>query len=133
MSNETMNRWGQYRPSKTVWFWSCAGTAVLTMAVGFGAGGWVTAGTAAEQVASSSEQAVATLAASICANRFLAAPDAQTQLTQLKEIDAWKQDNFIEDGGWVTFASMEQPVDGAADLCADKVLAGNTAATSNDA
>ncbi len=133
MSNEMMNSWGQYRPTKTVWFWSCVGAAALTMAVGFGAGGWVTGATAAEQVASSTDQAVATLAANICANRILAAPDSQYQLTQLKEVDTWKQDTFIEEGGWVTFANMEEPVDGAADLCVDKILAGNTATVDNGA
>lgn len=95
------------------------------MVVGFTAGGWVTGGTAAQQIETSSEKAVAKLAANICTNRFLAASDADYQVTQLKEVDSWKQDSFIEDGGWVTFANMEEPIDGAAALCAKKVLAGN--------
>lgn len=125
MSNEMMNNLSQYRPTKTVWFWSCAGVAALTMVVGFTAGGWVTGATAAQQVQTSSEKAVANLAANICANRFLAAADAEYQVAQLKEVDSWKQDSFIEKGGWVTFANMKDPIEGAADLCADKVLAGN--------
>ncbi|MBF6616103.1 MAG: hypothetical protein ITG07_05185 [Candidimonas sp.] len=133
MSNETMNKWDQYRPTKTIWLWSCAGAAALTMVVGFTAGGWVTGGTAAQQAETSTEAAVAQLAASICANRFLAAPDAQYQLTQLQEVDSWKQDSFIEEGGWVTFANMEHPVEGAADLCAEKVLAGNPVAPESGA
>ncbi|MFW7343215.1 hypothetical protein V0R37_16960 [Pollutimonas sp. H1-120] len=126
MPNEMMKNWDQYRPTKTIWFWSCAAVAALTMVLGFTAGGWVTGGTAAKQIASSSEQAVAKLAANICAYRFMAAPDAQKQLTELKEIDSWKQDGFIEKGGWVTFANMDHPIDGAADLCASKVLAVKT-------
>lgn len=133
MPNEMMKNWEQYRPTKTVWFWSCAGAAVLTMAVGFTAGGWVTGGTATKQIATSSEAAVAKLAANICAHRFLAAPDAQYQVTQLKEVDSWKQDSFIEKGGWVTFANMDQPIDGAASLCANKVLAVNTTAADSGA
>lgn len=129
MSNQMMDGWGQYRPTKTLWFWSCVGAAALTMIVGFTAGGWVTGGTASEKIAASSEQAVAKLAANICANRFLTAPDAQYQLTQLKEVDSWKQDTFIEDGGWVTFANMKEPIDGAAALCVEKVLAGNPTPT----
>ncbi|WP_228255775.1 hypothetical protein [Pollutimonas thiosulfatoxidans] len=105
----------------------------MTMVVGFTAGGWVTGGTAAQQAETSTEAAVAQLAASICANRFLAAPDAQYQLTQLQEVDSWKQDSFIEEGGWVTFANMEHPVEGAADLCAEKVLAGNPVAPESGA
>lgn len=126
MNNETMQKWNQYRPTKTLWLWSCVGSAILTMIVGFSAGGWVSGGTAAEQAEASSQQAVAQLAASICANRFLAAPNAQVQVAQLKEVDDWKQDNFIEEGGWVTFANMKDPIDGAADICAQKVLAGGS-------
>lgn len=129
MSNEKMNSLAQYRPTKTVWFWSSVGVAALTMVVGFTAGGWVTGGTATKQAQASTEQAVATLAANICANRFLAAPDAQRQVTLLKDVDSWKQDTFIEEGGWVTFANMQEPIDGAADLCAEKVLASSPQTT----
>lgn len=123
MSNEMLKNWGEYKPTKTIWLWSAVGAAALTMVVGFTAGGWMTSGTAAEHTQASTEQAVATLAANICANRFLAATDAQTKLTALKATDSWKQDTFIEEGGWVTFANMEQPVDGAAELCADQLVA----------
>src|SRR5690606_15895568 len=129
MSNEKMNNLAQYRPTKTVWLWSSVGVAALTMIVGFTAGGWVTGGTATERAQASTEQAVATLAANICANRFLAAPDATHQVTLLKEVDSWKQDSFIEEGGWVTFANMKEPVDGAADLAAEKVLASSPQTT----
>jgi hypothetical protein len=45
--NQTMSqRWENYRPSKTLWFWSVAVAAVLTMIVGFTAGGWTTGGSA---------------------------------------------------------------------------------------
>ncbi len=121
MSNEMMKNWSQYKPTKVVWFWSCVGAAALTMIVGFAGAGWVTSGTAAERAQVSTEQAVATLAAGICANRFLAAEDAGTKLATLKELDAWKRDTFIEEGGWVTFASMKTPVDGAAELCASQL------------
>lgn len=123
MPNEMMRNWDQYKPTKTVWLWSCVGVAALTMVIGFSAGGWVTGGTATDRVNASTEQAVATLAANICANRFLAAADAQTKLAALKKVDSWKQDTFIEEGGWVTFASMKKPIDGAAEICANKLVA----------
>ena len=123
MPNETMKNWGEYKPTKTLWLWSGVGVAALTMIVGFTAGGWITGGTAAERVDASTEQAVATLAANICANRFLAATDAGVKLAALKETDSWKRNTFIEEGGWVTFASMKEPVDGAAELCASQLVA----------
>lgn len=133
MSNETMKNWSQYKPTKTVWFWSCVGASALTMIVGFTAAGWVTRGTAAERAQVSTEQAVATLAAGICANRFLAADDAATKLATLKDMDSWKRDTFIEEGGWVTFASMEEPVDGAAELCASQLANASVPGAENGA
>jgi len=114
-------KWSGYQPSKAVWFWSCIGAAVLTVIVGFSWGGWVTGGTATEQAEEAGEQAAAQLAANICVHRFLAAPDASAQLAELKEADSWKRDTFVEDGGWVTFAAMKKPVNGAAELCAEQL------------
>lgn len=113
--------WKDYTPSKTVWFWSCAASIVLTMIVGFTWGGWVTGGTARENAENAAENATAKLAASICAYRFLRGPDASAQLAALKEASSWERDSLIEDGGWVTFASMDKPVRGAADMCADQL------------
>ena len=110
--------WKEYRPSKAVWLWSCVASVVLTMIVGFTWGGWVTGGTARENAETAAETAAATLASKICAYRFLRAQDAGQQLAALKEASSWERDSFIEDGGWVTFAGMKEPVEGAADLCA---------------
>lgn len=114
-------KWSAYQPSKAIWFWSCIGAAVLTMVVGFSWGGWVTGGTATKQAQAAGEQAAAQLAANICVHRFLAAPDASAQLAELKKEDTWKRDSFVEKGGWVTFAKMKEPVDGAAKLCAQQL------------
>ncbi len=113
--------WSAYRPSKAVWFWSCAGAAALTMIVGFSWGGWVTGGTATKQAETAGQHAAAQLAADICVNRFLEAPDAAAKLAEFKQVDSWKRDSFVSDGGWVTFAQMEKPVAGAAQLCANQL------------
>ena len=122
-------KWSAYQPSKTVWLWSCVGAAALTMIVGFTWGGWVTGGTATEQAQTAGEQAAAQLAANICVHRFLAAPNAAAQLADFKKTDSWKRDTFVEDGGWVTFAEMKEPVEGAADLCAAQLASAELPAT----
>lgn len=122
MSDSITKTWSEYKPSKTIWLWSCVGAAVVTMVVGFSVGGWVTGKTATEQAEASTSAAVAQLAASICVHRFMAAPDAQTALSALKAADSWKRDSMIEEGGWVTFADAKAPVDGAADICASKLM-----------
>ncbi|HEX6144719.1 MAG TPA: hypothetical protein VFZ01_18520 [Geminicoccaceae bacterium] len=111
-------RFQDYQPSKTALLWSCAGTAVAVMILGFTWGGWVTGGTANEMAEEAAEQAQAQLAAGICVDRFMAAADARSQLASLQEISSsWRQENFIEDGGWATIAGEEY--DDAAELCAE--------------
>ena len=45
--NRNQLQWfDQYRASKTVLFWACAGSAIVATIVGFSWGGWVTGGTA---------------------------------------------------------------------------------------
>ena len=129
MSNSPMKAWSDFKPSKTIWLWSCVGAAVVTMIVGFTAGGWVTQNTAAKQAQASTDAAVAQLAAGICAHRFMAAPDAQAALAALKGADSWKRDTMIEKGGWVTFADAKAPVEGAAGLCASKLMESGAAST----
>lgn len=119
--NNMSQRFQDYRPSKTVLFWSCAGCIVATMIVGFSWGGWVTGGTAQEMAEDAVEQGRAQVAAAICVDNFMAATDARLQLTSLKETtSSWRQENFIEDGGWAMI--NDQEYDGAAELCAEKLI-----------
>lgn len=111
----------EYQPTKTVWFWSCIGSAVATIVVGFAWGGWVMGGTAQEMAQESANEARASLAATVCVNRFMSAPDARTNLAALMEESSFSRDDYVEDGGWVTFGDSEDPIDGAGDLCADQL------------
>ena len=119
-----------FRASKAVLFWSCAGCIIATMVVGFTWGGWVTGGSAqeradeaAEQAVAelAAEQAVAQLAADICFKRYLASPDVRVNLAALNEESSYRRSGVLEDGGWVTLADREDPIDGAAGLCAKRL------------
>ncbi|MBV2143444.1 hypothetical protein KUG47_08030 [Falsochrobactrum sp. TDYN1] len=126
-SDQTMSqRWENFRPSKTLWFWSVAGAAVLTTIVGFTIGGWTTGGTATTMATDAARNARAELVANICVERFITGPNASQKLTELKETSSYKRDTFIEDGGWVKLAGMEREASGAADLCADQLAAMDT-------
>jgi hypothetical protein len=117
----TSQRFQNYRPSKTALFWSCAGCVLATIILGFTWGGWVTGGTAQEMVADAVEEGRAQVAAAVCVETFMAAPDAGPQLASLKEnTSSWRQENFIEEGGWAVIA--EQEYDGAAELCAERLV-----------
>ncbi|MCT7376008.1 hypothetical protein [Chelativorans salis] len=122
-SKSLSQRWQEYRPTKGMWLWSCVAAVVLTMIVGFTAGGWVTGGTAESMAAGAREEARESLVASICVNRFVAAPEAQQNLQALKDASSWQRDDLIDEGGWATLDLLEEQVSGAADLCADRLVA----------
>jgi hypothetical protein len=115
-------RWNELQPSKTMLVWSCLGSVVVALVVGFTWGGWVTGGTAREMAETAGDTSRYELASVICVEKFLAQPDARAQLTKLKAIDSsYRQRQFIEDGGWATMPSKDKAARQSADLCA-KVL-----------
>ena len=129
-SRTLSQRFQQYQASKAVLFWACAGSVVVATIVGFSWGGWVTGGSAREMAEESAAQARQELAAVVCVDRFMAAPDVGDQLTALKEITSSRaQGKFVEDGGWAIIVPASSPTDykaradhrEAAGLCAEEL------------
>lgn len=113
------NKWDEFQPSKTLWFWSCAGCVVLTMVAGFTLGGWVTNGTATGMASDARRDGRIELAADVCIARFKSGDGFAAALAALKQESSWSRDNFLTDGGWVTLTGMTEPVRGAAERCAE--------------
>jgi hypothetical protein len=112
-------RWHDLQPSKTMLFWSCAGSVAVALIVGFTWGGWVTGGTARDMAQTAGEKSRYDLASVICADKFMAAADAKAQLTELKAIESsYGQRQFIDAGGWATMPGQEKAARQAAELCA---------------
>ena len=123
-------RFEQYRASKAVLLWACAGSVIVATIVGFSWGGWVTGGSAREMAEDSAAQARQELAAVVCVDRFMAAPDAGVQLTALQELErSYQQGKFVADGGWAIIVPASSPTDyttrtddrKAAGLCAEEL------------
>ena len=123
-------RFKEYQASKTVLFWACAGSVIAATIVGFSWGGWTTGGSAQEMAENSAAQARQELAAVVCVDRFMAAPDVGVQLTALKELErSYQQGKFVADGGWAIIVPASSPTDyttrtddrKAAGLCADEL------------
>jgi hypothetical protein len=123
-------RFKEYQASKTVLFWACAGSVVVATIVGFSWGGWVTGGSAQEMAEDSAAQARQELAAVVCVDRFMAAPDAGVQLSALQEIESsYAQSKFVEEGGWALIVPASDTTDykaraddrKAAGLCAEEL------------
>jgi len=115
-------RFKSYTPTKGLVAWSFVGGAIATLIVGFAAFDWKTDGTAQSMARSAATEARAELAASLCVERFMAAPDAGGRLAALKEANRWSRDGVLEEGGWVTFAGAGDPIEDAADLCAGRLV-----------
>lgn len=116
-------RWNDLQPSKTMLVWSCVGSVAAALVVGFVWGGWVTGGTARDMAETAGEEGRYELASVICVENFLGAPDAQAQLGEFKDISsAYRQRQFIEEGGWAVMPNREDAARQSADLCA-KLLA----------
>jgi hypothetical protein len=112
-------RWDGLQPSKTMLVWSCVGSVAVALIVGFTWGGWVTGGTARDMAQDAGDDSRYELASVICVEKFLAAPDAQVQLTELKAIDSsYAQRQFIDAGGWATMPGQEKGARQTAEICA---------------
>ncbi len=117
-----MRRWQAYRPTKAVWFWSCAGCIVATIVIGFARGGWVMGTTADRMASDAAAEARAQLAATACVTLFNKGPDAVAQLAELKKASSYQRSDMIAKGGWATMPGSTEPVLGAANICVDKLM-----------
>lgn len=126
-------RWAEYRPSKSLWFWSCVACIIATIVVGFTWGGWTTSHTAAQMASDAADSARAQLAADYCVSRFRSAANAGAELASLKKTDEWDRGAFIKKGGWVTMPGMSEPISGAADQCVKQLLTAKAPTTAKAA
>jgi hypothetical protein len=97
--------------------------AVATMVIGFNWGGWTLGSTAKDMAQKSSTAAVVQALAPICADKFQRAAEAPANMAELKKVNSWQQDSFIEKGGWATFPGMTSPERGVAQACANLLAA----------
>ena len=97
---------------------ACAGAVGLAI-MGFGWGGWMTAGGASQMADSRSKMAVVKVLAPICVNQFQQEADAAANLTKLKATSVWQQADYVEKGGWATMVNAKSPASGTAKACAE--------------
>jgi hypothetical protein len=81
---------------------ACVGFAA-TAIIGFTWGGWTLGSTAKEMVEKNASAAVVAVLAPICAEKFRQGAEATANLAELKKVNSWMQDSYIEKGGWATF------------------------------
>ena len=94
--------------------------AVVTIAIGFGWGGWHLHSKSEKLAQQRADEAVVAALAPICVDKFQSANDAKVTMAALKATNDWNRDAFIEKGGWATLPGST-PSRMVADACA-KIL-----------
>ena len=115
-------RWSDARPTKAVAFWCCVASAVLTMVVGFGWGGWVTGGTARQTAETMAHDAVVQRLASICVVQSGRDPAKAQKLVALREESVWQRGEYVGQQGWATMPGEQAPNSTVAQACATLLL-----------
>jgi hypothetical protein len=95
--------------------WGLVVGAVIAMIIGFGWGGWSTAGTTQQK----SKEAVLASQAAICVAQFIKQPNAKEKLKELSELNSWKRAEFIEKGGWDKMPGQEKADYSVSRACVD--------------
>lgn len=121
-------RRGVWRASKTTLFWSCVFSALAPVAIGFFWGGWATPGEAHRMAVSAADKARMELAAEVCVNRFVSAPDAAAHLAALRSTDPWARSDLLVKDGWTAIPGLSQQNDiqpngsDVGDICAQRLM-----------
>ena len=102
--------------------WGLVVSAVLTMIIGFGFGGWVTGGTAQEMAGEMAEKAVVDRLAPICVVQFNQDPEKDKKLQELKEISSYQRGDYVEKQGWATMPGEKEPDSEVANECAKRLV-----------
>jgi hypothetical protein len=115
-------RWSDARPTKTVAFWCCVASAVLTMIVGFSWGGWVTGGTARQTAENLATDTVAQRLAPICVAQSARDLGKGQKLLVLKDESSWQRGEYVGKQGWATMPGEKEPDRRVAEACATLLL-----------
>jgi hypothetical protein len=119
---DTLNeRWRAFRPSKTQALWFGAACIAATLALGFGAAGWVTGGTAEELRAKAADDARAELAAAVCVDEFMQADGSKARLAALGQLSWYERSERVASDGWATMPDRKEPNTVVAIMCATRL------------
>ena len=82
---------------------------LATVVIGFTWGGWTLESTAKRMAEKTATVAVMAVLAPMCAEKFREDADASANMIELRKVNSWLQDSYIEKGGWATFPGIASP------------------------
>jgi hypothetical protein len=116
-------RWDQAKLKKSIVFWIVIGAVLLPLFLGFGRGGWMTAGSAVSMAEKSAQVAVAERLTSICVAQFGADSQQAQKLEELQGISSSsKRITFVKEQGWATMPGETDPDTNIARECTKQLM-----------
>jgi hypothetical protein len=113
-----------WKTMKTV-LWSAIGGALVWWIVLGTVFGWMSSGSAENQAKEQTRVAVLDVLTPICVARFQQDTEKEVKLAGLQQANSWSRDAFVTKQGWATMPGNEQPANGVAQACANRILASN--------
>ncbi|MBC8246636.1 MAG: hypothetical protein H8E81_03550 [Deltaproteobacteria bacterium] len=95
--------------------WGIVCGAIISMIIGFGWGGWSTAGTTTTMT----QEAVLASQAAICVAQFMKQPDQEAKLIEFEKVSSWERAKFVEKGGWDKMPGQKEAGYAVARACSD--------------
>jgi hypothetical protein len=86
----------------------------------------VRGGTAERMAVERANSAVIVALTPSCVASFMHQPNAAAKLAEFRKIDSWKQQEFIEAGGWATPRGDKTPNSGVANACPEELVKAET-------
>ena len=111
-------RWRAAQPTKTILFWACVASVILTIVIGFNWGGWVTANAAQRTAQTMANEAVVERLAPICFAQFDQDPDRDLKIQEMGGQANSQRVRYIQEQGWATILGETQPDRNVASACA---------------
>ncbi len=115
-------KWRKAQPTKTILFWACLASIILTVFVGFTWGGWVTAAGAQKAADTMAKDAVVQRLVPICVDQFNRDPDKASKVGEMDGMTPSQQAKYVQDQGWATISGVEKPDRKVADACTKLLL-----------
>lgn len=115
-------KWRKAQPTKTILFWACLVSIILTIFVGFTWGGWVTTAAAQKAADTMAKDAVVQRLVPICVAQFNQDPDKALKFGEMNGMTSSQQAKYVQDQGWATISGVEKPDRKVVDACTKLLL-----------
>ena len=112
-----MNKYPSVKPA----VWGAVAGAVAMSVIGFSQFGWMLGSTAERVAVDRAENAVVSVLAPVCVEKFQLQTDSAAKLIEFKKAASWDQRSLIEKGGWAAPPGSEKINSAVANACAEKL------------